>query len=178
MAKPYVYRCEHKISGRFYIGYRKANSMSAKFDLGTYYFTSCPEVRNNFNEYTYKILGEFKYAATAFEVEQKLISESRNNPLLINKQWKHTKILIDQDITIRSLANHIPRVDKLTGDVRLVKHRKKKKKIHISTEAERLGLTYAQEKERMKLVSMRNSRKRQRAKLRKEERRLRKLQPK
>jgi len=178
MAKPYVYRCEHKTSHRFYIGYRKANTMAAKFDLGTYYFTSCPEVSNNFNDYTYKILGEFKYAATAFEVEQKLISESHNNPLLINKQWKHTKILIDQDINIRSLTNHIPRIDKVTGDVKLVKNRKKKKKIHISTEAERLGLTYAQEKERMKRVATRNSRKRQRAKLRKEESRLRKLQPK
>ena len=68
MAFSYVYKYEHKITGKFYIGYREANTFSAKADFGIYYFLSCPEVSNHFGDYMYKILGEFKNSRTAYEV--------------------------------------------------------------------------------------------------------------
>lgn len=88
MIKPYVYRCEHKTTGRFYIGYRKANTVPAVEDLGVYYFTSCSEVSNNFNEYKYEILSEYTSSLMAYEVEQALIYELRHSDLLINKNYK------------------------------------------------------------------------------------------
>lgn len=147
MVRSYVYRCEHKITKRFYIGYRKANLAHAYADFGTYYFTSCPEVSNHFGDFTYNIIGEFRYPATAFEVEQKLIFESRHNPLLVNKHWQNIQILISQDVTIRSLANHVTRIDPVTGSTKLVKKRSKSKKIYVPSERERLGITYKELKE-------------------------------
>lgn len=88
MAKPYVYRCEHKTTGRFYIGYRKANILPAIEDFGIHYFTSCPEISNNFRDYSYEILSEYDSNLMAFEVEQRLIYEFRHNDLLINKNFK------------------------------------------------------------------------------------------
>lgn len=151
MIKSYVYRCDHKFTGKFYIGYRKANTVPARSDFGTNYFTSCPEVSNNFQDYTYKILGEFRNSDTAFEIEQKLIHESRNNPLLINKQWKNTRLDINPAVNIKSLVNHVPRIDVISGNTKLVKKKKKSKKIRISTERERLGLTSAEFKQRRDL---------------------------
>ena len=88
MAKPYVYLCTHKETGRFYIGYRRANSFPSTEDLGVHYFTSSCEVRKYFNEYKFEILSEYDSALMAFEVEQLIIYESRHNPLLINKNYK------------------------------------------------------------------------------------------
>lgn len=88
MAKPYVYRCEHKETKHFYIGYRQANILPAAEDFGIHYFTSCPNVRDYFNEYTYEILSEYNSPLMAFEVEQRLIYECRHDPLLINKNYK------------------------------------------------------------------------------------------
>ena len=82
--RPYVYRCEHKETGRFYIGYRSANKVPADQDLGFYYFTSCKEVRNNFSEYSYEILSEYDNIEMAYEVEQVLLYNLRHDPLLIN----------------------------------------------------------------------------------------------
>jgi len=152
MAKPYVYLCTHIETKRFYIGYRKANIMSAKFDLGTYYFTSCPEVSNNFENYTYKILGEFNYATTAFEIEQKLIFESRNNPLLINRACKTSGLISNSLNDIKSYVNYKVCEDNISGGSKLKRKLKKKsKKIHIPTEQERLGLTYKELKENQRL---------------------------
>lgn len=82
--RPYVYRCEHKETGRFYIGYRSANKVPADKDLGFYYFTSCKEVRNNFSEYSYEILSEYDSIEIAYETEQVLLYNLRHDPLLIN----------------------------------------------------------------------------------------------
>jgi len=91
--KPYVYRCEHKETKKYYIGYRKANSVKASLDLGISYFTSCPEIRDNFDEYTYEVLEEYDTPAWAYEVEQRLIYECRKDPLLINKNYKRTGLI-------------------------------------------------------------------------------------
>lgn len=80
--------CTCKDTGRFYIGYRKANKVAAHEDLGIHYFTSSIEVSNNFNNFAYEILSEYDSALMAFEVEQVLIYEHRSNPLLINKNFK------------------------------------------------------------------------------------------
>ena len=88
MARSYIYRCEHKETKRFYIGYRRANELPADQDFGIHYFTSCPEVRDYFNEYTYEILSEYDSPLMAFEVEQRLIYECRYDNLLINKNHK------------------------------------------------------------------------------------------
>ena len=87
-ARAYVYRCEHKETNRFYIGYRKANIVPAAEDLGIHYFTSCSEIKDNFNDYTYEILSEYDHPLMAYEVEQRLIYEFRYNDLLINKNHK------------------------------------------------------------------------------------------
>lgn len=89
--KPYVYKLTHKVSGRFYIGYRKANASKPLLrhwseDLGIRYFTSCRDIgKSNFNEYTKEIIGEFENGVHAYFHEQALILESFSNPLLINK---------------------------------------------------------------------------------------------
>lgn len=87
-AKPYVYMCTCKDTSRFYIGYRKANIVPAKEDFGVHYFTSCPEVKNNFKNYNYEILSEYDSSLMAFEVEQVLLYEMRHDPLLINQIYK------------------------------------------------------------------------------------------
>jgi hypothetical protein len=148
MARSYVYRCKNKIDGRFYIGYRKANTMAARFDLGTYYFTSCPEVSNNFNDYTYEILGEFNYPETAFEIEQKLIFESRNSPLLINQAWKTTGLISNPLDDIKVYTSYKICEDAINGGIKLKRKSKKSRKIHIPTEQERLGMSGTQWLER------------------------------
>lgn len=87
-AKPYVYRCKHKETKRFYIGYRAANKVPADEDLGIHYFTSSKEVSADFQNYNFEILSEYESVLMAFEVEQRLIYECRNDELLINKNFK------------------------------------------------------------------------------------------
>ena len=159
MARSYVYRCEHKETKRFYIGYREANYYPAYLDFGTHYFTSSTEVSNNFSDYTYKILAEFSHPKTAFEIEQKLIFESRNNPLLINQQWKTTVVHLDPTKDLRFFSGHKVRYDKITSKPYLAKNKKKKKKIIVPTEAERLGRTDAEFRKRNKLRKKRREEK-------------------
>lgn len=83
--KPYVYRCEHKITKKYYFGYRHANTVPAKEDLGIRYFTSSKIVANDFLNYTYEILGEYDTTEVAYKTEQYLIWKSKKDPLLINK---------------------------------------------------------------------------------------------
>lgn len=84
MIKSYVYRCEHKETKRFYIGYRKANIVPARSDLGFYYFTSCEIIKQNPDDYIFEVLSEYDSAEMAYEVEQVLLYNLRNDPLLIN----------------------------------------------------------------------------------------------
>jgi hypothetical protein len=62
--------------------------LPASEDFGVHYFTSCPEVRDYFEDYTYEILSEYDSPLMAFEVEQRLIYELRHDNLLINKNYK------------------------------------------------------------------------------------------
>jgi hypothetical protein len=144
MTRAYVYRCEHKVTKKFYIGYREANYFPANLDFGTHYFTSSEEVSKNFADYTYRILAEFNNPKTAFEIEQTLIYESRNNPLLINQHWKTTVVYLDPSRDLRFFLNHRVRYDKATGNPYLAKNKKKKKKIRVPTTVERLGRTNAE----------------------------------
>jgi len=76
-ALPYVYRCVEKTTGRFYIGYRFKNTVSAKEDFGTHYFTSNPYVKENFENFNFEIIAEFPNRKSAFAFETKLIKETR-----------------------------------------------------------------------------------------------------
>jgi hypothetical protein len=93
IAKPYVYRCEHRITSQFYFGYRYANTAQAVMDLGIHYFTSSSTVSNDFSNYNYEILSEYNSQLQAFEVEQRLIFESINNPLCLNKNCKMKNLM-------------------------------------------------------------------------------------
>lgn len=83
-SRPYVYKCTHKETGRFYIGYRKANKLPAYLDLGIHYFTSSREVKKDFKNYIFEIISEHNCPYIAYETEQAHIFQNRNNPLLIN----------------------------------------------------------------------------------------------
>ncbi len=91
--KPYVYRCEHKITKAFYFGYRFANTVQSHLDLGIHYFTSSSVIAPDFVNYTYEILSEYDTAEWAYETEQRLIFENRHNPLLLNKNWKKKNLI-------------------------------------------------------------------------------------
>ena len=86
--KPYVYRCEHKITGEFYFGSRSANIVPAKDDLGIHYFTSSTIVSSDFVNYKYEILSEYCTAKEALMVEQYLIWKSFNDPKILNRACK------------------------------------------------------------------------------------------
>ena len=101
MILPYVYKLVHKITGKFYFGYRSKNvsiGLRSEDDLGIKYFTSSKYIRNNFSEYDYEIIAEFFTVDDAYAHEQSLIREHWGNPLLVNKhyhgenkhQWRNT----------------------------------------------------------------------------------------
>jgi len=74
---PYVYRCVEKTTGRFYIGYRFKNTVPAKEDFGTHYFTSNSYVKENFDNFNFEIVAEFSDRKSAFAFETKLIKETK-----------------------------------------------------------------------------------------------------
>jgi len=82
---PYVYRLDHPITGEFYIGYRGSNKDPAEQDLGHKYFTSSKIVKPRFNEFQYIIVAEFFNKDDAYDFEQKLIFENREEKLCLNK---------------------------------------------------------------------------------------------
>jgi hypothetical protein len=99
----YVYRCEHKETKRFYIGYREANHLPAHQDLGKFYFTSSKIVSKNFSDYNFEILAEYDTGKMAFDVEQRLLYELRDDPYLINTSPPtNSKKLIPADLDIFS----------------------------------------------------------------------------
>lgn len=86
-AYPYVYRCQHKITKKYYIGYRERNAVlgiPSSLDLQNYK-TSSKIVNPNFEEYDSVILAEFFTGDAAYDYEQQLISECWGDPLLINQ---------------------------------------------------------------------------------------------
>lgn len=84
---PYVYKCTHKSTSEFYFGFRKANKLSAELDLGLIYKTSSKLVKSNFTNYDYEVLAIFYNSQDAHDFEQKLITESWGDPLLLNKSY-------------------------------------------------------------------------------------------
>jgi len=103
IARPYVYKLTHKITGQFYYGYREANICAAHDDIGVQYFTSSEKIHelgfNKFSDISHfnvEILSEFTEADVininiedtpgdaAWDNEQDLIENSWGDPLLLN----------------------------------------------------------------------------------------------
>lgn len=84
--KPYVYRCTHKETGRFYFGCRIRNTLPAREDLPVYR-TSNKIIRNSFEEYDWEILFEDDDYELMYAVEQCLIGDHRKDELIINRRY-------------------------------------------------------------------------------------------
>lgn len=86
MTKPYVYRVEHIVTGKYYFGYRFKNKVAPKEDFGIKYFTSAKYInKNNWHEYHVEILSVYDTEDDAFITEQNLIWACWSDPLLLNK---------------------------------------------------------------------------------------------
>jgi len=110
-AKPYVYKGEHKVSKKFYIGYRERNTDCGIVDL-IKYRTSSKKVNPVFDEFEWIIVAEFDNGNDAYDYEQKLIYEQWNNPLLLNKnchygqkRFKSTKGRVLSNQTKQKISN-------------------------------------------------------------------------
>lgn len=85
---PYVYCGVHTVTKEFYYGVRYGNvriNCLPEEDLGIKYFTSSRYVKPKFNEFEWTILAQFVSKEDALAFEEKLIHESWDNPLLLNK---------------------------------------------------------------------------------------------
>lgn len=85
-----MYICTHKITGKFYIGYREANKNPSYIDLPNYK-TSSKEVHDDFENYNWVIVAEFFDSDSAYDFEQLLIKENWGNPNLINENCHYGK---------------------------------------------------------------------------------------
>lgn len=120
---PYVYRCTHKETGRFYIGYRYRNWKPSHEDFGIHYFTSNEYVRNNFDEFSYEIIAEFFNKKDAFKFESQLISETRcelqiNNDRVLKLGKRRTKkeiLQAEQEMIEQEKENGTYMICKLPG---------------------------------------------------------------
>lgn len=83
---PYVYKCTHRETGEFYIGYRRANKLPAVEDLPLYQ-TSSKFVRPRFDEFDWEILAEFFDPTDAYRFEQEHIKENWHDPQCLNKMY-------------------------------------------------------------------------------------------
>ena len=83
--KPYVYKLTHKATGQFYFGYREANKLPALDDLPKYQTSSTYIKRMGFDNFRWEIIAEFDEPVAAYDLEQKLISESFDHALCLNK---------------------------------------------------------------------------------------------
>lgn len=91
MVLPYVYRCTHKITKQFYIGSRCANKIYSSEDI-LIYRTSSKKVKPIFDEFNVEIIADFFSKNDAYEFEQTLIFESKNDPLMINTSCFYGKL--------------------------------------------------------------------------------------
>jgi hypothetical protein len=108
---PYVYYCEHKVTGEFYIGSRWANKQPSSIDFGTTYKTSSKVVKPRFDEFKWHIVAEFFNPDHALEFEHQLIWENWGDGLLLNKHCCHSGKLFKcnghtQATKIRMAASH------------------------------------------------------------------------
>lgn len=74
----------HKTTGQIYVGYREANKIPSDRDLFIYR-TSSKIIRPNFDDYDWFIVAEFFAGDDAYDFEQQLIYEYRDNQLLLNQ---------------------------------------------------------------------------------------------
>jgi hypothetical protein len=87
MVLPYVYKLIHKITGQFYIGFRKANKIYSNQDIGVFYFSSSAVVNKlGFENFNIDIIAEFFKPEDAYEFEQNLIKENFKDQLILNKR--------------------------------------------------------------------------------------------
>jgi hypothetical protein len=92
-AMAYVYLCTHKVTSKFYYGYREYNvtlNLPSTTDFPLYR-TSSKVVGPNFDEYDWIIIAEFFTGLDAYDFEQELIYENWGNPLLLNKSCFYDK---------------------------------------------------------------------------------------
>lgn len=89
---PYVYMCTHKLSGRFYIGYRESNvKLNRTSDVDfPMYRSSSKAVKDHFDEFEWMIVAEFDTGTDAFAFEHQLIYKHWNDPLLLNEHCCHS----------------------------------------------------------------------------------------
>lgn len=85
---PYVYKCTHRITGQFYIGFRCGNKVESAQDIFKYR-TSSKLVQETFDDFDVVILAEFFDKVDAYDFEQQLIWEDWKNPLILNKSCFH-----------------------------------------------------------------------------------------
>jgi hypothetical protein len=91
----YVYRVTNVFTKQFYIGSRTENVTKCRHpedDLWKHYFTSSKKVKQMIAEYgldsfTVEILSKHSSYEDCFWEEQRLIIESKNNPLRLNKAY-------------------------------------------------------------------------------------------
>lgn len=95
MYQSYVYRVTNVITKQFYIGSRTENVTKCRHpedDIWKHYFTSSKKVKQMIAEYgldsfTVEILSRHNNYEDCFWEEQRLILESKNNPLRLNKAY-------------------------------------------------------------------------------------------
>ena len=104
--RPYVYCCTHKVTNKFYIGYREANLVPSTQDLPIYR-TSSIIVNPDFDNYDWVILAEFKKGDDAYDFEQQLIYNSLKEELLINKSCYYGKRRFNASVNRKSLHKFI-----------------------------------------------------------------------
>jgi hypothetical protein len=85
--KTYVYKCTHRDTGRFYIGYREANvKLNRTSDVDfPIYKSSSKSVSSQFVDFDWIIVAEFENGNDAYNFEQTLIHEHWGNVLLLNE---------------------------------------------------------------------------------------------
>lgn len=88
---PYVYKLTDRETGQFYFGFRCANKLSPEQDLGSVYKTSSKYVKKNFEKFDAQIIAVFTNRNSAYKLEQFLIKENFENPLILNKHWQSTE---------------------------------------------------------------------------------------
>jgi len=120
----YVYICTHKVTNKFYIGYRCANlkhNRPSHLDF-VKYRTSLSAIKDNFDEYSYVIYAEFFDPDSAYDFEQLLIYENWKDPLLLNSSCYHMKPRFRSKPLTQS---HKDAVGRAHSKPKSIEHRKK-----------------------------------------------------
>lgn len=85
IAKPYVYRLEHRETGQFYYGVRMANEVPAKDDLFVRYFSSSKTVASlGVENFLHEVVQDFDDRDSALRFEDQMIRETIEDPLSLN----------------------------------------------------------------------------------------------